>query len=88
MVLFPLPLGAEKIKKSRESGVDAICFFVGFLDCFFFMTVIFVGFFERSLSFGEGRGEVLQHIQHLFLDLLKLVFHLNDDILHLGKVAF
>ena len=33
-------------------------------------------------------SEKLQRIEHLFLDLLQLVFHLHHDVLHLGLVAF
>ena len=29
----------------------------------------------------------LQRVEHLFLDLLELVFHFHDDVLHLSLVA-
>ena len=31
---------------------------------------------------------LLQRIENLFLDLLKFVFHLHHDVLHLGVIAF
>lgn len=29
----------------------------------------------------------LHHVQHLFLDLFQLIFHLHDDFLHFGVVG-
>ena len=44
----------------------------------------------RVSPLGEVRRGLglLQHIEHLFFDLLQFVFHHHHEVLHLGLIAF